>query len=495
MGRLGRPSASWRLAAGGSVAVLLATLLSANVLAASNKPFSVSGTPLTINAGDNPGIQIVVKDLTKTQQLGSLEIALSSGFTFSGTPVATVTSQDPNASPSVGLVNPSMLQAQGLNLQPGESATITITDVVAPGCTPLQWTFTAQQANQWTSGNGANYLTLNTAQPTSAGQSCALSFAVSPAVQPADAGANQTITNTPLTPSGTGVVPVTVQVINANTQVAIPVVTNVTLSLNTVRLDDAGGTAALTGSALCAGSTATPCVTTDATGKATFDASVNVGGTFTLTATSSNSAIAPATSTSFRIWGGAAACDTSGCAALNVGASNGESLNVTGYTQGAVGASFDIFNADTKQFDCSASQYGGVAAIPNTQAVTWTTYNPAASGSKTTEIFIPDTLLTQSNVDPLLAVHYMVCMSAPYQFPVAWTPASLTNGAGGLAQSDSLVSGIMGGTWYRGLLPDCQDVGGDTLGPCIASRVHGSLNGVSGLTVTVDAVAGDPFGR
>ncbi len=91
----------------------------------------------------------------------------------------------------------------------------------------------------------------------------------------------------------------------------------------------------------------------------------------------------------------------------------------------------------------------------------------------------------------------MVCMSAPYQFPVAWTPASLTNGANGLAQPDSVVSRDHGtATWYRGLLPDCQDVGGySASAPCIASRVHGTLNGVSGLTVTVDAVAGDPFGR
>ncbi len=120
MGRLGRPSATVRFAAGASVAVLLATLLSANVLAASNKPFSVTGTPGTIQAGDNPPITLTVTDLTKTQQLGSLEIALSSGFTFSGSPLATVTSRDPNASPSVGLVSPSMLQIQGLNLQPDE---------------------------------------------------------------------------------------------------------------------------------------------------------------------------------------------------------------------------------------------------------------------------------------------------------------------------------------------------------------------------------------
>ena len=476
MGRLGRPSATWRVAAGGSVAVLLATLLSANVLAASNKPFSVTGTPGTIKAGDNLGITLTVTDKTKTQQLGSLEIGLSSGFTFSGTPVATVVSQDPNASISFGLVNPALLQVQGLNLQPGEWATVTITDVVAPGCTPLKWTFTAQQANQWTSGNGANYLTLNTAQPTSAGQTCALSFSVAPAVEPADAGANQTITNTPLTPSGT---PVTVQVIDANTRLPIPVVTDVTLSLNTVRPDASGGTPAITG--------AGP-VPTDATGKATFSASVNVGGTFTLTATSSSSAIAPDTSTSFRIWG-AAKCSTSGCTPLLLGASNGESLNLSSSSnQGAVGASFNIVS-----FDCSASIYGGVAGIPGTQTVTWTTYvpSPPATGSKTTQIFIPDSLLGASGFDSLLAVHYMVCMSAPYQFHVAWTPTGPTSG---LAQPDSLVGGIMndGNTWYRGLLPDCQDVGGfSSDNPCIASRVHGG----GGLTVTVDAVAGDPFGR
>ena len=479
--------------AGLSAALLLAGVLNANVFAASNKPYSLSGVPGTIAAGANPGIAIEVSNDTKTQQLGSMEITLPSGFTFSDDGTGTygsATSPD-SSSPTAGLLpgTTNVLAVQNLSLQPGHVATIDITDVVAPGCTSLAWNFSAQQANSWNSGNGANYLTLTGGtytpsgsfknQPVSTADGCALSFSVSPAVEPADAGAGQIITGTALTPPGAGGSPVSVQVVDTTTGKPIDVATDVTLSLNTVRLDDATSSASLSGSGPIA---------TDSTGKATFAASVNAGGAFTFTATASNSAIAPATSTQFRIWGAAATCSASGCS-LPLGASNGENLTLTSSsTQGAVGASFDIVS-----FDCSSAQYGGVAGIPNTQTVAWTVVNPSdATGLKTTSIFIPDSLLTQTGVDPLLAVHYMVCLSAPFQFHVAWTPDSLTNGANGLAQPDGLVSGIMGGSWYRGLLPDCQDVGGATSGnPCVSSRIH--ANG--GLTVTVESTVADPWLR
>ena len=472
--RFGRRSAPVRLVAVTTAAALLATLLSVNVLANSNKPYTVSGTPHTIFAGSNTSISITVTDTTKTQQLGSLEIDLSaSGFTFESVAgsYATVTSTDSNSSPTVGLVNPSMLQVQGLNLQPDESATIKIANLKAPGCTPLQWTFTAQQANQWSSGNGANYLTLAGSQPVSAADPCHLAFSV----QPADAGASQTITNTPLTPSGAGVQAVTVQVLDSNNQPAA-FATGVKLALNTVHLDAAGGSPALANGG--------PTGTDSATGAATFQPSVNVGGAFTLTATApSNPAITPATSGQFRIWGTAATCDTDACD-LQLASTNGQTLNQTSdSTTGAIGASFNIV-----AFDCLAAKYGGVGAISGTNSVTWTTYNAASSGSKETGLFIPDALLSNAGI---LGVHYMVCFSAPYQFPVAWTPASLTTGFD-TAQPDSRVSDVMGGTWYTGLLPDCQDVGGYAdHAPCVYSRIH--ANG--GLTVTVQSSAGDPFLR
>ena len=472
--RLGRRSAPVRLVAVITAAALLATLLSVNVLANSNKPYTVSGTPASISAGSNNSISITVTDTTKTQQLGSFEIDLSAspGFTFAavGGSYATVTSTAAGSNPTIGLVNSAMLKVQGLNLQPGESATIVIANVVAPGCTPLQWTFTAQQANQWSSGNGANYLTLAGSQPVSAADPCHLEFSV----QPADAGANQTITNTPLTPSGTGVQPVTVRVVDSSGHPA-HLVTAVTLSFGPSRVDAAGGSPAIANGG--------PTNTDPGTGEATFQPSVNVGGAFTLKATSSNSAIAPATSGQFRIWGTATTCDTNACE-LQLTSTNGQTLNQTsGSTTGAAGASFNIVS-----FDCQDAKYGGVGAISGTNTVTWTTYNAATTGSKQTRLFIPDALLSNAGI---LGVHYMVCFSAPYQFPVAWTPASLTTGFD-TAQPDTRVSGAMGGTWYTGLVPDCQDVGGYAdNAPCVLSRVH--ANG--GLTVTVQSSAGDPFAR
>ena len=457
------------------MALMLAAVLSANVFAASNKPFSVS-TPATISAGSNKGIPITVADLTKTQQLGSLEIDLSQspGFSFSDDGSGSYGSVSQTGA-TVSSLSPTLLVIQNLNLRPGQSATISITDVVAPGCVSLQWTFTAQQANQWTSGNGANYLTLQGSQPISAGETCVLAFNT----EPTDAGRNAVVTGTPLTPTGT---PVSVEVLNGPGGSVVPVTTGITLTLNPVYPNPNSG-AELTGA-----------TATTIAGIATFPTlSVNNSGSYNLTATAAALSIST-NSDNFRIWDGASTCG-SGCN-VPLTTSNGETVAVGSTSStGAVGASLDIVS-----FDCSTQSYGGVPAIPGTHTTTWTSYNLGTT--KTTTMFIPDSVLNNAT-DPLLEVHYMVCMSAPYVFPVAWTPSGPSNG---FAQPDPVVSQAMTGTtsgWYRGLLPDCQDLAvqlapGAVPGPhapCVATRIHGVVGGVSGLTVTVLAAAGDPMGR
>ncbi len=469
--------------AGASVALLLAALLNTNVFAASNKPYSVSApSPTTVSAGsNNPDVTFTVTDQTKTQQLGSLEIQLSTpGFSYQADTSGNWGSSSATGA-TVSQLSSTMLLFQNLNLQPGQSATVTIADVVAPGCVPLQWTFTAQQANQWNSTNTANYLTLQGSQPTSAStETCALEFSTGPT----DAGANQQITGTALVSTAA---PVTVQVVNTADTPAqpIPVQTSVTLSLASAALDYGYASATL--------SNAGP-ISTGSTGAATFTGlSLNAPGRYVLAATASTSSITPATSNQFRIWGNASACTTSGCG-LSIGTSNGETFNVSSNsTTGGLGGSLNII----QNLDCSAQTYGGVPALPGTSSAVTTAEGSNATTNKTTQIFIPDSILqaavstnsaTTNQVNALLETHYMVCMSAPHEFAVAWTPY-----ASGQAAQDSAMTTAMndGSTWYRGLLPDCQDVSGAA--PCVQSRAHGTVNGVSGLTVTVLSAANDPM--
>jgi hypothetical protein len=208
----------------------------------------------------------------------------------------------------------------------------------------------------------------------------------------------------------------------------------------------------------------------------------------------------PLTSSSFRIWGAAAACGSTGCVVPTLNGSDGESVNVASNSDsGGIGASLDILS-----IDCSATEFGGVAGIPDTDTVTWT--SNGLSAGKILQLSIPNSLLNPAtnpggSFDPLLAAHYMVCISAPYAFPVAWTPAAFVTSTPPTyyptANPDPQVSGVMGVPYYRGLLPDCQDVDVSQLSqvqqykPCVASRVYSA----AGLTVTVWAAGGDPFGR
>lgn len=475
----------WRLVAGLAAAALLVTLVSVSALADAYKPFSV-GVPTSISAGATSGVQVTVTNLNSPQSLGSVEIGLPTGFSFlhSGTNYGSVTTDPDSSTTSLSFDSSTgFVIVQNLNLQTNDSAVISLYGIQAPGCTPLNWNITAQQANQWSSGNNANYMTLTNGPLVSAGETgCHLVFTA----QPADAGATQNLTATALTPLIPPATPVAVQVQDSSGNV-VPAITNVALSLNAIYPNPNSG-AALSGTTTVAASG----------GTATFNSfSINTSGRYSLSASASNTNIASATSSAFRIWDGAAACGSSGCSVPL--SSGGEQVTVSSTSSsGAIGASLDIVT-----FDCSSTSpynYGGIGAITGTHTTTWTSFD--LNATKVTKLFIPYSIL-QNATDPLLEVHYMVCMSAPYQFPVAWTPSGPSSQ---LAQPDPTVSQAMTGSstgWYRGLLPDCQDlvargysqVPGNHA-PCVSSRVFGTnSSGVSGLTVTILAAAGDPMGR
>lgn len=514
----GRRPTVLRLAAGLAVAGLLVTLVSANVLAApTQKQFSVWGagsTPPTVenrfptSIGPGAVTFVVYNDPTSQQQLGSLEVQLTPGtgstsvFTYGTSPQASINDSYATATYSFldATTTPSTqyptLLVQNLNLPSGGYASITIGNGLS-GCGSLQWNFMAQQANQWNGSKSANIVNA-VSQPTSTVlTACHLAFVK----QPTDAGATQTITNSPLNPGGT---PVTVQLQDANNSAVTGVSLAVSLAANTVLLDESTSGATLNGSG--------PATTSSSTGNATFAPSISPslntgytsgGGTFTLTASATG--VASVTSNQFRIWGNATTCSGTSCNE-SLSSGNGELFNVTSNLGSGnyLGGSVNIVN-----FDCSSGQYGGVPALPGTYVATWTAVGSTISGTKTTKIIIPDQILQDAinaslypdsyQTNYLLETHYMVCMSAPHEFQVAWTP-NLTGQTGQNPQAaeDPQMASIMDTStdangnptpmWYRGLVPDCQDV--STL-PCVQSRKYAS----GGLTITVLSAASDPMGR
>jgi hypothetical protein len=468
--------------------MLAAGLVIAPAVAASFPPgeggaagtVTASFSPSTVcNTGSAQSLTLSVAWATPAADgaLKTLFVAVPTGY---GVVPGSVTA--PPGTPSVVSVGSTKYIRVGslkLNMTaPQVTVTFNATLPSSATSTPATWAIEGETGNDskpdLDKPDGDDYYA-PTLPTTTVAENCTLAFAPGPA----DAGANLNITSVALTPSGASVA---VDVTDTNSVVLTPAPV-ITLMLT--------GTADSTNSSpmLNGGAPVTATATSAIPGVATFATlNVNDPGSYTLAATASMAGISSATSGSFRIWGAAATCAT-GCTLAPLTGStppggSPETFNVASTsTTGAIGASLDIVS-----IDCSAADFGGVAALPGTDTITWTSSGTLTAG-KTTTIFIPDTTLMQGGL--LAEIHYMVCASVQdYDFPVAYTPLAPT-----LAAPDTVVEGVLGGTWYRGLLPDCQDVANAR--PCVASRVHGMVGGVSGVTVTVltGVGMGDPFGR
>lgn len=139
-----------------ALAVLASTFLvfaSIGVVATnadSFKPYDIAGVPGT--GTQSPGHVVLSLSVpsTSNQQLGSIQVSVSAGFSIS------------NLSANGTALSSTQATFQGLNVQPGGSPATIAFDVTAPcgGPNTLIWGFQAQQANQWQSGNTGNYLTL-----------------------------------------------------------------------------------------------------------------------------------------------------------------------------------------------------------------------------------------------------------------------------------------------------------------------------------------------
>jgi hypothetical protein len=470
--------------------MLAAGLALAPTVAAS--PTVEGGTPGTVTAYFSPStvcytgaaqsftLTVDVSTLAAKGALKTLFVTVPSGYAN-----VTVTNVTPSTgTPSVLTISSTTyIRVGGLRLGVGSSVTVTFSATQAGGT--ASWKLEGETGNDSKPDNdtpGGDDYYAPTLPTTQVALGCALSFAYGPA----DAGANQNITNAALTPTGTSVA---VLVTDKN---GVAVTASVTLGLSVPNGASLPAGAALTGGGSTSASTAAAALF--GTGSSTGILSVNIPGIYTLTASTPTPGIASAISSTFVVWGAAQACASSPCTLppLTGSAAGGETFNVSADSSGAIGASLDLLS-----IDCGTAAFGGVAAISGTDTITWTSSGLSQGAEKTTTIFIPDTTLATS----LLAeVHYMVCVSAPVKFQVAYTP---NNPSYPWAAPDAVVTTALSGEpqpsqWYRGLLPDCQDVLPTNTPPCVASRIH-TLPGVApaGVTVTIlsGAGAGDPFGR
>jgi hypothetical protein len=153
-----------------------------------------------------------------------------------------------------------------------------------------------------------------------------------------------------------------------------------------------------------------------------------------------------------------------------------------GFSLSAAGSGFLAASVNPISLSCSALKFGLYPGIPGTTTLGFTYIG---GGQKTVTFFVAQSLLTTLSAK-LLALHYLVCYTSPVQFKTIF---------GLPAAYDATTSGLLGGTYYTGLLPDCA-FNGNTA-PCVQSRtrVTSGPSNLQGLYVTVLAPAGDPFGR
>lgn len=115
--------------------------------AASFKPYGIENLPG--KTGAQPGsVTLQLDNLTSTQQLGSFQVSVSSGFTITPT------------SAGGSSLSPTRATFQNLNIPAGGTGSVSFTVSAPCGASTVTWGFSAQQSNQWQSGNNANYMTL-----------------------------------------------------------------------------------------------------------------------------------------------------------------------------------------------------------------------------------------------------------------------------------------------------------------------------------------------
>ena len=204
-----------------AMALCLFGLWVPNALAGTTtKPYAVDIAPHPIAAGSTQTFIATLSNETKTQQIGSANLTVPTGFS-----IVSVASPSPQGTATVV---GSTIQIRGLSVPAGMSATVSF--VAISPCTPgdYPWSVIAKQSNNF-SGDPGNDLTFDAAHSnlvTTTTGTCRLGFGF--LTQPDDAQVNTNITSERYLPTGA---PVQVQVLDANgdliSSASVPVILSI----------------------------------------------------------------------------------------------------------------------------------------------------------------------------------------------------------------------------------------------------------------------------
>jgi hypothetical protein len=434
MGRY-RGRIGWPIVVAGLLSVALASPASANT---TSKPFALTMAPgvpsyttvaTEVAGGQTVSITATLTDETSTQQIGSANLFWPAGFNV----IAVTPAVSPAGSASLsakctnlGVAAGACVQVRGLSLQPGHSATVTMT-VTTPACQPpgsnFAWAIEAKQANNY-SGSPGNDLFLdlpNSNINTTLDGACSLKFDT----QPTDAAKNAFITASAFNPFGA---PIAVGVYDTNGALITTSTAPVTNALG----GNNPGNQTLAGT-----------LTQDAAGgDASFsDLSVGAAGTgYALLASSGT--LTGATSNPFNIQDQVVSCGAgSSCPPLKDGTTNGNNSEINTGSGSSSGIATESVNTNGGgQLHCT----GYTSADPNS----YEEFAPSDRSKQVTTTIRPLKKIS-GNANQILKAQQL-CFGAPYQF----TTASGAPAAGPQTLPD-------GTTGYIGLLPNCP-----AAGPC-----------------------------
>lgn len=178
---------------------------------AAGKAFSVVLSPGTVAAGSTVTMTATLTNETSHQRLGSANLFWPSGFDVTAASVSPGTAAIGVNCSLNGLPSGPCVQLRNLSLDPGASATATLTVRTASPCSSYTWRIEAKQANDF-NGQPGNDLDLDAANSnltTQVSSPCAVALRFG--TQPHNAQTGDPITGADQDPSGP---PVTVEVID-----------------------------------------------------------------------------------------------------------------------------------------------------------------------------------------------------------------------------------------------------------------------------------------
>jgi len=489
-----------------SVVVLVCSLAASGTAQAGFKPFGAS-VPSNVAFGSTSDLSTVTFTITNndsSQQLGSAQLALPTGFSLNAVVAVTTTNPKPKAPPtayvvptgcSSGLPSP-CVEADNLYLSFHQSALITVSMTTPALCaSPGVYTYPAPLAKQANSFNGTpgNPLNYTGGALTSTVGVCALYFDTSafgvtpPGVEPGNALINTPISGTNYLAAGSPPLgaAVTVDAIDFRGQIAVSFGQVVAMALN----NPPNGVGKLTYAA----------PVNAAAGVATFrDLTVDSpNDLYYLTASTTNDQVPTGTarvdSTDFTIANAESPCDANkSCSVPNTKNTNtNNSSSVTSNAQaGALAGNLILsYNTGSTSIDCSNPLYGGYQTVFPDVFVFAMDDNSGAINR--TEVWT-ETLVTPVSPLPKSATGWasnpLVCFASDAQpFPVASGGTST-----GMSASATLPDGRPG---WLGLLPNCP-----SSGPCVDQKNVTKVKDRSsslGFDVTVPMIVppgwGDPY--